>query len=238
MTLAQKIYEAHQGSFLTVGLTGSVAVGKSTQAAYLAADLRQRGLTATVVSTDDFLRSNASLQAAGIFHEKGFPQSYRLAALADFIRNFQAGQAVQTIGQYSQTLADIDKAAQQAVARPDVLIIEGVVALQLPTELLDQTVFLEADLTDIKNWYLQRNMLATVQSAEQADSWRQQYLDYSLRDFAATALAIWAETNQANYDRYILPSREQADWVLSLDSHHRVQALRPGPRWERFHELS
>lgn len=41
--LVEKIYEAHHGSFLTVGMTGSVAVGKSTLAAELAQGLQKRG---------------------------------------------------------------------------------------------------------------------------------------------------------------------------------------------------
>lgn len=70
--LVEKIYQAHQGSFLTVGITGSVSVGKSTLAENLAHDLEKRGLTVTVVSTDDFLKTNQELQDDGLFDQKVF----------------------------------------------------------------------------------------------------------------------------------------------------------------------
>ena len=96
-TLVQAIQQRYQGDFMTVGITGSVAVGKSTFAANLAEAL---AVNVAVVSTDDFLMSNATLMAHGLFNQKGFPQTYGLDKMAQMIAAFKAGQSTVTIPLY------------------------------------------------------------------------------------------------------------------------------------------
>lgn len=220
--LVEKIYQAHQGSFLTVGITGSVSVGKSTLAENLAHDLEKRGLTVTVVSTDDFLKTNQELQDDGLFDQKGFPVTYHLDQLGAVIEAFRQGEQQQAIPKYSQTLADIVPNEVTQITRPDVLIIEGVVALQLPSVLLDQTIFVEAKITDIKDWYIERMFLATAKASQEPSSWRYQYREMPVADLYALAMEVWEQTNQANYDRFILPTKNKAGWLLKLDRYHQV----------------
>ncbi|MFC4761256.1 type I pantothenate kinase [Fructobacillus durionis] len=228
--LLSQIKKAQNGSFFTIGLTGSVAVGKSTLAERLAVGLREAGLRVAVLSTDAFLKDNATLHKEGIFDEKGFPKSYDLKALETFIREFQEGQSNQQVAVYSQTLADIVPGERKSLELPDVLILEGVVALQLPDELLNSTIFLEADMADVKDWYLERNLLSTVKSANHPDSWRAQYAKLPLIDFYELAMAIWEKTNQKNYDDYIYPSQKSADWIVALDYYHQITEIKVGPR--------
>lgn len=228
--LLQQVEKAQKGAFFTIGLTGSVAVGKSTLADQLAVALRKVGRTVEVLSTDAFLKNNERLHQEGIFDEKGFPKSYDLHSMEDFIRNFKDGKDRQETAVYSQTLADIIPNEKRTINRPDVLILEGVVALQLPTDLLDLTVFLEADMQDVKDWYLARNLLATVKSANRPDSWRAQYARLPLFDFYKLAMGVWERTNQKNYDDYILKTREKSDWIVSVDYFHQVQSVLAGPR--------
>ncbi|MDD9138134.1 type I pantothenate kinase [Fructobacillus sp. CRL 2054] len=228
--LISQIKKAQNGSFFTIGLTGSVAVGKSTLAERLAVGLRESGLKVEVLSTDAFLKDNATLHEEGIFDEKGFPKSYDLTALEEFIRFFQDGKDDQKVAVYSQTLADIVPSEKKRVKRPDVLILEGVVALQLPEDLLNSTIFLEADMAHVKDWYLERNLLATVKSANHPDSWRAQYAKLPLIDFYNLAMSIWEKTNQKNYDDYIYPSQQSADWIVALDYYHQITEIKVGPR--------
>ncbi|MBS9335157.1 type I pantothenate kinase [Fructobacillus sp. M1-13] len=226
----KQIEKAQTGAFFTVGLTGSVAVGKSTLAERLSTGLEAAGYRVAIMSTDDFLKSNAELHEEGFFDEKGFPQSYDLKGLRDFVQNFRDGQAVQTTQKYSQTLADIVPGRFVRIDRPDILILEGVVSLQLPSELLDFTVFIEAAMSDIKDWYLSRNLLATVKSIGDDKSWRSQYSHMALSDFYDLAMTVWEKTNQKNYDEYIVKSKRKADWVLHLDSYHQLTGIEKGPR--------
>src|SRR5690606_17268254 len=69
-----------------IGLAGSVAVGKSTTARVLQALLCRwpDHPAVALVTTDGFLLPNAELEARGIMHRKGFPESYDRGALVRF----------------------------------------------------------------------------------------------------------------------------------------------------------
>jgi pantothenate kinase len=58
---------------ILVGITGSVAVGKSTLAAGVASALRDDGRVVEVVSTDGFLWPNEELNRLGSRCERAFP---------------------------------------------------------------------------------------------------------------------------------------------------------------------
>ena len=219
-TLVQAIQQRYQGDFMTVGITGSVAVGKSTFAANLAEAL---AVNVAVVFTDDFLMSNATLMAHGLFDQKGFPQTYGLDKMAQMIAAFKVGQSTVTIPLYRQDIADIDAQAQQTISRPDILIIEGVVALQLAA--LDFKIYLDASLADIKAWYLSRTLAMTAQAQDDPTSWRYQFAQMPVAELSELAMTTWDETNQVNLDRYILPTQQQADAVVSLDSEHQIRRI-------------
>ena len=86
--------EPRLGRPLVVGVTGSVAVGKSVLARLLEALLsRWSGHPrVALVTTDGFLYPNAVLAARGIAHRKGFPESYDMSALRQFLANVVAGE--------------------------------------------------------------------------------------------------------------------------------------------------
>lgn len=69
--LVNEILKRYQPPFMVIGVTGSVSVGKSTFANNLASLFHQENLMASVISTDDFMMSNDTLLAAGIFEQKG-----------------------------------------------------------------------------------------------------------------------------------------------------------------------
>ncbi|WEV54482.1 type I pantothenate kinase [Leuconostocaceae bacterium ESL0723] len=225
--LIATILKQYQGEFMTVGLAGSVSVGKSTLAETLASRLTTAGVNSQVISTDHFLMSNADLQSAGLFDQKGFPQTYHLDQLADLVQAFRAGKKRATLPIYQQVLADIVPDQDQVIDRPQILIIEGVVALQLPKAALDLAIYIDADLADIKDWYLARNLMATFAARNHPDSWRYQYHHWPIDDFANQALAVWDRTNQVNLDRYIHPSAVRADLVVHLDHWHQITAVAP-----------
>src|SRR6478752_2995117 len=70
-----------------IGIAGSVAVGKSTTARVLQALLRRWTNVPKVdlVTTDGFLFPNPVLAQKGLMERKGFPESYDLQALLQFL---------------------------------------------------------------------------------------------------------------------------------------------------------
>ena len=77
-----------------IGVAGSVAVGKSTTARLLQ-ELLARGPRrpkVDLLTTDGFLYPNHILEAMGIAHRKGFPESYDRAALLQFVIDVKSGK--------------------------------------------------------------------------------------------------------------------------------------------------
>lgn len=218
--LVQKINQKFKNEFMTIAVAGPVSVGKSTFANKLASALTQQ---TTVISTDDFLMPNDTLMTKNLFNQKGFPQTYDLAKLEQVITRFKSGELSVQIPCYTQELADIHPKKKQTIQKPEILIIEGVVALQL--EQTDFKIYLDASLTDIKAWYLTRTLAMTALSKNDPKSWRYQYASMPIVEFSNLVMKIWDETNQVNLDRYILPSKQCADALVMFDENHDIKQV-------------
>ncbi|HVM65536.1 MAG TPA: hypothetical protein VMU14_11790, partial [Acidimicrobiales bacterium] len=146
-------WETAGGGPLIIGIAGSVAAGKSTCAEELRAALPGRG---AVISTDGFLHPNAELAARGLLARKGFPESYDHALAEDVLGRIASGAAEVEVPTYSHRTYDIE-GPPTVVRRPDILIVEGIVALQPPiAEYCSTRVYIDADETDLRRWYVER----------------------------------------------------------------------------------
>ncbi|MGX4594251.1 type I pantothenate kinase [Leuconostoc sp. JNUCC 76] len=210
------------GRFMVIGITGSVAVGKSTFACNLAERLNQRGLKSTVISTDDFLLSNQELRERDLFEQKGFPQTYHLDQLEQVVKGFQSGEKSINIPVYTQEIADIHPNETQTVELPNILIVEGVTALQLSAKRLDLKIYIDANLADIKDWYLTRTLEVTALAKDDPSSWRYSYAKMPLDELSKLVMQVWQTTNQKNLDEYILPTKELADVIVYVDKEHNI----------------
>ena len=140
--LARRIADrTSPGEVLRVGVTGSVAAGKSTLCAALKAAL-EPALRVEVLSTDGFLFPNAVLTERGILPLKGRPQTYDLAGLAAVLREIREGPV--TAPGYSHAIYDIDPALARRIERPDILIVEGLGLTPRP-EGLDLLIYIDAE---------------------------------------------------------------------------------------------
>ena len=218
-----------------VGLTGSVAVGKSTAARALRA-LLARGPSAPrvdIVTTDGFLHPNDELERRGLLARKGFPESYDVDRLVAFLAAVKAGEAEVEAPLYSHARYDVVPESVQTVRRPDVLVIEGVNVLSpfgsgglAVSDLLDFAVYLDAQESDLQRWYVDRfaSLCATVFQDPASHFHRYAAL---ARDEAETAArGIWARVNAVNLRENILPTRERAHLVLEKGPDHRVRRAR------------
>ncbi|MEZ9895722.1 type I pantothenate kinase, partial [Vibrio lentus] len=82
-----------------------------------------------LITTDGFLYPNEVLEERGIMHRKGFPESYDIQKLVDFVSDVKAGKEKVEAPIYSHLTYNITDEVE-VVDRPDILILEGLNVLQ------------------------------------------------------------------------------------------------------------
>ena len=212
---------------LIVGLTGSVAVGKSTLADKLAEALRP-DLSVETVSTDGFLYPNALLESRDLMMRKGFPETYDRKTMAAAIASLRGGEA--SFPAYSHVTYDVDPALARVISRPDILILEGL-GFAAPSEgdrapgEPDVLIYLDAELSDIEGWFLARFMRLWHAAADDPTSFYANFRHMSEPEAENFAMDVWQRINLPNLIDHILPLREVADLVVRKDSRHGVRIL-------------
>ena len=218
-----------------VGLAGSVAVGKSTTARIMRALLARwpNHPSVDLVATDGFLHPRRELEARGILHRKGFPESYDLRALITFLSDLKAGQAGVAVPVYSHLTYDIVRDEYQRIDRPDVVIVEGLNILQagdrpalFASDFFDFTVYVDAEVGHIRQWYIERFFALRKTAFADPSSYFHRYADLSDEDAETVAARLWREINEPNLLENILPTRERAHLILEKGPDHGVQHVR------------
>lgn len=211
---------AHGG--FVVGLTGSVASGKSTLAGQLVDDLAPE-LHVEAVSTDGFLLCNAELERRGLLERKGFPESYDRQSLARTISDLRRGEAL--FPGYSHEIYDTDPAADRLVKRPDILILEGLghAAPTGPPRCAgepDLLIYLDAACEDLEAWYTDRFVRFWRAAEHDPDSFYRRFRQMSEEEVVAFSRQVWEAVNLPNLTEHIAPLRERADLVVLKRADH------------------
>jgi type I pantothenate kinase len=222
-----------------VGVAGSVAVGKSTTARVLQALLARWSPRPKVdlITTDGFLYPNAVLERQGLMQKKGFPESYDLPTLLNFLSDIKAGRHQVRAPVYSHLTYDIVPGKWVEIDQPDILIVEGVNVLQtgrLPrdgkavpfvSDFFDFSVYIDADISVLREWYVKRFLALRDTAFTDPKSYFHRYAPLSDDEATATAIAIWERTNLANLEDNILPTRPRATLILTKGADHVVEAV-------------
>jgi type I pantothenate kinase len=214
------------GQPLLIGITGSVAVGKSTLAAALAQNFGN--LRVDTVATDGFLLPNAVLDAAGLTLRKGFPESFDTAGLAATLAALRLGAA--PVPGYSHQIYDIDPALTRTIGPADIVIIEGLgLAPQAgvnPAAALDVLVYLDADEADLERWFVARFMGLWHAAADDPTSFYRRFRDLTPDAAEVFARSVWANINLPNLRDHIGAARDTAGVVVRKASDHGLTLLR------------
>jgi len=219
-----------------IGVAGSVAVGKSTTARILRA-LMQRWPSSPkvdLVTTDGFLHPNAVLNARGLMHRKGFPESFDRGRLVAFLAAVKSGQPALQVPVYSHLVYDVVPGEFEVVDQPDILIVEGLNILQpgapgkagapilYASDFLDFSIYIDADPEDLEAWYLERFFRLRETAFRNPDSFFKRYADMSKDEAGQFGLHNWRAINLPNLVDNIAPTRSRADLILKKGSDHLV----------------
>ena len=222
-----------------ISLAGSVAVGKSTTARILQALLARwpNHVNVALITTDGFLYPNAVLEERGIMKRKGFPESYNMRLLVEFVGALKAGEPVLKAPVYSHLTYDVLPDQYQSVEQPDIVIIEGINVLQAPrldprkparvyvSDFFDFSIYVDAEIPLIKSWFLNRFHALRDTAFRNENSYFHRYADMSFEEADAFAQSVWHDINERNLMENILPTRQRADLVLVKGQDHAVQEV-------------
>ncbi|BAC95932.1 panthothenate kinase [Vibrio vulnificus YJ016] len=221
-----------------IGIAGSVAVGKSTTARVLCALLSrwENHPKVELVTTDGFLYPKKMLNQRGIMHKKGFPESYDMKKLVQFVSDVKAGKPELEVPVYSHITYDITEEVKR-VDRPDVLIIEGLNVLQsgmdyphdphrvFVSDFLDFSIYVDAESNTIEQWYVERFLKFRKGAFTQPGSYFSHYTQLSEQQAIEKAQQIWRDINGINLTENILPTKERAQLILRKGQNHLVEEI-------------
>ncbi|MCU1369411.1 MAG: type pantothenate kinase [Ilumatobacteraceae bacterium] len=227
---------AQDGVPYVIGVAGSVAVGKSTTARVLRALLARwpDHPRVDLVTTDGFLYPNDELEKRGLLGRKGFPESYDVRRLLQFLRDVKSGVEETRAPTYSHLTYDVLPPEDDIVVRtPDILIVEGLNVLQVSrgtttfvSDFFDLSIYVDADVEDVRRWYIERFQTLRRTVFTRPDSYFQRYAELSEEEATETALQIWRDINERNLVANIEPTRDRADLILRKGPDHHVDEVR------------
>jgi len=220
-----------------IGVAGSVAVGKSTFARILRALLARwpDHPRVDLVTTDGFLWPNRVLEARGALERKGFPESYDVRALIEFMTDVKVAAGAVHAPVYSHQAYDIVPGEFQVVDRPDIVIVEGLNVLQagdgrpgriFVSDFFDFSIYIDADEQDIEQWYVARFQALRETVFRNPRSYFHRYASLGDKEAVATAQEIWRAINGVNLRENIQPTRSRARLILEKGSDHAVRRVR------------
>ena len=205
-----------KGTYI-ISIAGSVAGGKSTTARILQALLERwpEHPRVELVTTDGFLYPNKVLEERGLMRRKGFPESYDIRHLVEFVANIRAGHE-----------------------KPDILILEGLNVLQsgmdypqephrvFVSDFVDFSIYVDADAELLRTWYIERFLKFRSGAFSDPDSYFHNYAKLAESEATQIASNIWQDINYLNLQENILPTRERANLIMTKGHEHAIEQIK------------
>lgn len=223
-----------------VSIYGSVASGKSTIAYILKSNLIKysKNITVEIVKTDVFLYCNQVLNNMGLMKKKGFPESYDIKKLANFLINIKKNnKSYYLIPHYSHIAYDIIP-KKKLILKTHILILEGLNFLYkikkenylyfkniILSDLIDFNIYIDAKESYIKNWYINRFLNFRKKSESYSYSYFSRYLNISEEKTIEKANKIWNCINKCNLIENILPLKKYANLIVKKNDNHTTSKI-------------
>lgn len=223
-----------------IGIAGSVAVGKSTTARLLQALLSRwpEHRSVELITTDGFLHPNKVLQERGLMKKKGFPQSYDMHSLVQFVSAVKSGAKNVTAPVYSHLIYDVIPDGDKNIELPDILILEGLNVLQsgmdyphdphhvFVSDFVDFSIYVDAPEDLLQTWYINRFLKFRQGAFSNPNSYFHNYAKLPETEAVNIATQLWKEINGLNLKQNILPTRERASLIMTKSANHAVENVR------------
>jgi type I pantothenate kinase len=138
---------------------------------------------------------------------------------------------------YSHLTYDIVPGETLEIQRPDVLIVEGLNVLQPPvtrpdgsrtgaiSDYFDFSVYVDADLDLIKEWYVRRFLRLRETAFADPQSYFHRYATLTDDEAVATAAGIWGRINEPNLIANVAPTKDRATLILTKGADHSVSRI-------------
>ncbi len=224
-------------------MAGGVGVGKSSAAEAIARSLALESVSVEVLGGDCFLHTNEELSASGLTMRKGFPESFDNEALEACLRRLKArgsppdqeagggcgrlGPGAIEVPVYSHVLYDRVPGQLRTLDPTDVVIVEGVNALQPPVlHHLDLSVYVDAKEADMRRWFVERFVELCEAAKGDRRSFYAMFASLPADELRSIGDSAWTEINAVNLHDHILPTRERASFVVQKDRDHSVRIVR------------
>lgn len=201
-----------------ISINGSVSVGKTSFSKQIKKNLEDEGYSVEIISTDSFLLDNAELSRRNWLNEKGFPKTYQINLIEDVLARIREDSFPIKIPKYSHLIYDIETEMQE-LHQADFFILEGLqFHSKVIKELIDKSIFLEADLDSVFNWYQER----TYQHIKEADdhTYFSQFKSCSKIEIQKKIEETWEEINLKNYYSFISCEKKKSDMIIHLNENH------------------
>jgi type I pantothenate kinase len=221
-----------------IGIAGSVAVGKSTTARIIQTLLSrwENHPKVDLVTTDGFLYPNRILEKKGLMGRKGFPESYDVRHLLEFMADVKSGKPKVYAPLYSHLVYDVLQDEHVEINRPDIILIEGLNVLQtiggegsaqanrlFVSDFFDFSIYVDANVEHIRRWYVERFQTLRATAFRDTESYFHRYASLTENQAVAIANGIWEEINALNLVENISPTRGRAQLILHKGADHAVQ---------------
>jgi len=211
-----------------IGITGSVAVGKSTASQILQA-LLSCGLDrpkVALVTTDGFLYPLKELERRGLLSRKGFPESFDNQRLIDFLAAIKSGEPYVCAPVYSHHLYDIVPDQFVEIEEPDIVIVEGLNILQtFVSDFFDFTIFVDAHPRSIQKWFTDRVFKLRKTAFQDQESYFNFIAQMSEKETLKFCQDIWRDINEKNLYENILATKNRARLILYKGPNHDIQNM-------------
>ena len=164
-------------------------------------------------------------------NRKGFPESYDIKSLIQFMGDVKSGKPEVKAPVYSHLAYDVIQGEEQTICQPDILIIEGINVLQVKRKhrclsaIFDFSIYIDAEEEHIRHWYIERFCCSTA--FQNADSFfHDRFANIGEEEAVLTASQIWQDINAKNLHENILPTKGRARLILRKEADHSIQHIK------------